>query len=108
MQHPPPLFDVMRKDIDNLEFVEGVRFEFIISLKSNGTKYLLNFDDPCAEICNSKESVDLATAGRHRGFSIYTLNTKYSIKLNWEGMLSCKTHILVFSSHLEMCIKLLH
>ena len=31
----------MQKEIENLEFVRGVNFEFIDSLKSNGTKYLL-------------------------------------------------------------------
>ena len=56
----------MQKDIDNLEFVQGGHFEFIDSLKNNGTKYLLIFDDSCAEICNAKEFVEIATAGRHR------------------------------------------
>ena len=68
-QHPQPLYDVIQKEIDNLEFLQGVHFEFINSLKNNGTKYLLIFHDSCAEICNSKEFVDIATAGRHRGFS---------------------------------------
>ena len=71
-QRRQPLYDVMQKEIDNLEFVQGVHFEFINSLKNNGTKWLLIFDDSCAEICNSKEFVDIATASRHRGFS-----TKY-------------------------------
>ena len=60
----------MQKEIDNLEFVDGVHFEFINSLKNNGTKYLLIFEDSCAEICNSKEFVDIVTAGRHRRLSI--------------------------------------
>ena len=59
----------MQKEIDNLEFVKCVQFEFINTLKNNGTKYLLIFDVSCAEICNSKEFVDNATAGRHRAFS---------------------------------------
>ena len=28
-QHPQQLLDVVQKEIDNLEFVQGVRFEFI-------------------------------------------------------------------------------
>ena len=59
----------MQKEIKNLEFVRGVNFEFIDSLRNNGTKYLLNFDDSCEEIRNSKDFVDIATAGRHRGVS---------------------------------------
>ena len=67
----------MQKEVDNLEFVQGVHFEFINALKNNGTKYLLIFDDSCAKICNSKEFVDVATAGRHRGFS--TIYIKHNL-----------------------------
>ena len=48
-QHSQPLYDVVQKEIENPEFVRGVNFEFIDSLKNNGTKYLLNFDDSCAK-----------------------------------------------------------
>ena len=68
-QHFQPLYDVMQKEIESLEFVRGVIFEFIDSLKNSGTKYLLICDDSCEEICNSKAFVDIATAGRHRGLS---------------------------------------
>ena len=53
-QHSQPLYNVMQKEIENLEFVQGVNFEFIDSLKNNGTKYLLIFDDSREEICISK------------------------------------------------------
>ena len=59
----------MQKEIGNLEFVQGVNFKFIDSLKNNGTKYLLFFGDSCEKIRNSKASVDIATTGRHRGLS---------------------------------------
>ena len=68
-QHSQLLYDVMQKEIENLGFVRGVKVEFIDSLKNNGTKYLLIFDDSCEKICNSKGFVDIATAGRHRGLS---------------------------------------
>ena len=45
-----PLYNVMQKETENLEFVKGVNFEFIDSLKNNSTKYLLIFDDSCEEI----------------------------------------------------------
>ena len=35
----------MQKEIENLEFVQLVNFEFIDSLKNNGKKHLLIFDD---------------------------------------------------------------
>ena len=65
-QQSQPLYNVMQKEIENLEFVPGVCFEIIDSLESNGTRYLLFFDDSFEEICNSKAFVDIATAGRHR------------------------------------------
>ena len=68
-QHSQPLYDVMEKEIENLEHMHGVNFEIIDSLKNNGTKFLLNFDDLSEEICNSKTFVDIVTAGRHRGLT---------------------------------------
>ena len=52
-RHSRPLYDVMQEELENLEFVQGVNFEFFDSLKNNGTKYLLIFDDSCGEVCNS-------------------------------------------------------
>ena len=64
-QDSQPFYNVVQKEIKNLEFVQGVNFEFFDSLKNNGTKYLLIFDDSCEELSISKASVDIATAGRH-------------------------------------------
>ena len=98
-QHSQPLYNVMQKKIENLEFVQGVNFEFIGSLKNNGTKYLLIFDDSCEEICNSKAFVDIATAGRHRGLS--TIYIKHNLfhqnKLGRDVELQ-NTHIVLFKS----------
>ena len=57
----------MQKEIEELEFDPGVNFELIDSLKNNGTKCLLIFDDSCEEIFYSKAFVDNATVGRHHG-----------------------------------------
>ena len=46
-QYSQPLYNVMQKETKNLEFVQGVNFEFIDSLKNNGAKYLLLFVDSC-------------------------------------------------------------
>ena len=98
-QHSQTLYDVMQKEIKNLEFVQGVNFESIDSLKNNGTKYLLIFDDSCEEICNSKAFIDIATAGRHRGLS--TIYIKHNIfhqsKLGRDIELQ-NTHIVLFKS----------
>ena len=98
-QHSQPLYDVMQEEIESLEFVRGVHFEFIDSLKNNGTKYLLVFDDSCEEICNSKAFVDIATAGRHRSLSkIYIKhNLFHQSKLGRDIELQ-NTHIVLFKS----------
>ena len=62
-QNSQPFYDFMQKDIEKLEFVRGVSFEFFDSLKNNGTKYLLIFDGSCEEISHSKAFVDLPRLG---------------------------------------------
>ena len=76
-QYYQSLYDKMQKEIDCIEFVKGVNFELIDSLKNNGTKYLLIFDDSCEEVCSSKEFVKIITAGRHRGLS--TIYIKHNL-----------------------------
>ena len=98
-QHSQPLYDVMQKETEYLEFVQGASFEFIDSLKNNCTKNLLIFDDFCEEICNSKAFVDIATAGRHRGLS--TIYIKHNL-FHWSKLGSDvelqNTHIVLFKS----------
>ena len=91
------LYDVMQKEFEKLEFVRGVNFEFIDSLKNNGTKYLLFFDDSCEEICNSKAFVDIAAAGRHRGLSTIYIkhNLFHQSQPGRENELQ-NTHIVLF------------
>ena len=66
----------MQKEIENLEFVQGVNFELIDSLKNNGAKYLLIFDDSYEEIFNSKAFADIATAERHWGLGTIYIKHK--------------------------------
>ena len=75
-QHPQPLYHVMQEEIDYLDFVQGVNFEFKNSLKNHGTKYLLIFDISCEEICSSKAFVYIVTAGRHRGLNTIFIKHK--------------------------------
>ena len=93
----------MQKEIENLEFVQGVNFEFIDSLKNNGTKYLLIFDDSCEEICNSKAFVDISTAWRHRGLSTIYIkhNLFHQSKLGRDVELQ-NTHIVLFKSRRDV------
>ena len=68
----------MQKEIENLEFVQCVNFEFINSIKNNGTKYLLTYHNSFEEICHSKAFVDNATAGRHSGLSTSYIKHNFS------------------------------
>ena len=81
-QHSQLLYDVMQKEIENLEFVRGVNFELIDSLKNNGTKYLVIFDDSSEKLCNSRAFVDIATDGRHRGLSTINIKQSFFTKAN--------------------------
>ena len=89
----------MQKEIENLEFEQGVNFEYIDSLKNSGTEYLLIFDDSCEEFCNSKAFVDIATAGKHRGLN--TIYIKHNLfdqsKLGRDVELQ-NTHTVLFKS----------
>ena len=89
----------MQKEIEKLEFVQGVNFEITDSLKDDGTKYLSIFDDSCQKICNSKAFVDIAIAGRHGGLS--TVYIKHYLfhqsKLGRDVELQ-NTHIVPFKS----------
>ena len=97
-QHSQP-FSMLREKTENLEFVRGVNFEFFDSLKNNGTKYLLIFDNSCEKFCNSKAFVDIATAGRHRGPSTIYIkhNFFHQSKLGRDVELQ-DTHIVPFKS----------
>ena len=98
-QHSQTLYYVRQNQIENLEFVLGVNFEIIDSLKNNGTKYLLIFDDSCEEICNSKTLVDVATAGIHRRLSTIYIkhNLFHQSKLGRDLELQI-THIVLLKS----------
>ena len=89
----------MQKEIENLEFVRGVIFEIIDSLKNNGTKYLLFIDDSCEEICNSKAFVDIATSGRQRGLNTTYIKHNFSHQSKlWRDVELQNTHIVLFKS----------
>ena len=98
-QYSQPFYEVMQKEIENLEFVQGVNFEFIDSLRNNSTKYLLILDDSFEEICQSKTFVDFATTGRQWGLS--TIYIKHNLfdqsKLGRDVELQ-NTHIILFKS----------
>ena len=89
----------MQKEIENLNFVRGVNFEFIDSLKNNGTKCLLNSNDSSEEICNLKAFVDTSTAGRHRGLSTIYIKHNFFHQSKLGRLVELQnTHIVLFES----------
>ena len=95
----------MQNEIENLEFVQGVNFEFIDSLKNKGTKYLLVFEDSPEEFCNSKAFNDVPTAARHEGLSTIYIkhNLFHQSKLGRDVELQ-NTHIVFFKSPPDMML----
>ena len=89
----------MKKEIENFEFMRGINLKFIGSLKNNGTKNLLNFDNSCEEICNSKAFVDIAKPGRHHGLSTIYIkhNLFHQSRLGRDVELQ-NIHIVLFKS----------
>ena len=100
-QNSQPINDVMQREIESLEFVQRVNFEFMDSLRNNGKKYLLIFDDSFEEICISNAFVDIATAWRHCDWALLTLNTTFFVNANLSETLSSKTRTF-FSSNLPV------
>ena len=96
-QHSQPLYDVMQKGIENLEFLRGVIFEFIDSLKNNGTKCLFIFDNSCVKICNSKAFADIATARRHLS-TVYIKHSFFHQRKQGRDVELQNTHIVPFKS----------
>ena len=69
-QHSQLFQDPMQKGIESFDvLLQCIILEFIASLKNNGTKCFLFFDDSCEEIGNSKTFVDNATTGGDRELS---------------------------------------
>ena len=89
----------MQKGFENLEFFQGVNFEFVESLTDNSTKYSLIFDDSCEGICTSKAFVDDAAAGRYRILSTIYIkhNLSHQSKIGRDPELQ-KTHTVLFKS----------
>ena len=89
----------MQKEIENLEFLQGVNFEFTESLKNNGTNDLFLIDDSCEEICNSEAFVDIATARRHQRLSIiYNKHNLFHQSNLGKDVWLQNTHIVLFKS----------
>ena len=87
------LYDVMQKEIENLEFVRGVNFELIDSLKNNGTKYLTT---PLKRFANQKPLLTLPALGDIGVWAQSTLNTTFFTRANQEDTLSY--NIVLFKS----------
>ena len=72
----------MQKEIENLEFVQGVNFEFIDSLKNNGTKNLLIFDVPAKKFATSQPLLPMPPLRDIGVWAQSTLNPTFFTRAN--------------------------
>ena len=87
----------MQKEFENLDFFQRETFELVDSLKNNGTKYLLIFDNSCGEVCLSKAFVEIAASGRYRGLHTFCIkqNLFHQSQFETDFALQVK-HIVLF------------
>ena len=65
----------------------------------NNEIIVLVFDDSCDEIYNDKEFVELATAGRHKGFDVIHIKHNLFQQSRWSRTIDLNTsHIISFKS----------
>ena len=72
----------MQKEIENVEFVHGVNFEFIDSIKKTAVKYLSIFDDSCKRFAIQKPWLLLLPQEDIVDWVLFTLSTTCFIKVN--------------------------
>ena len=96
-----PIYDVMQKDLENLEFIRGVIFQYIDSVKTTVqfTCDSLTTHDSCEEVCNLKVFIEVATTGSYRGLSTiyFKHNLFHQSKLKRDVELQ-NTQIVLFKS----------
>ena len=72
----------MQRAIDKLEFVQGVQFEVVNSLKSSGTDYLLFLMTHVQKFATLRSLQTSLPLADNADLVLYTLNTIYSAKVN--------------------------
>ena len=96
-QHSQPLYNVLQEEIQNLDFVQGVKFGIFGFVNKQRCKLHFFFDGSCEEICNSKAFVDVVTAESHRGLStIYIKHNLFHQSKLGRGVALQNTHIVFF------------
>ena len=97
-QHYQEAYEKLKRDVEEIEFVQGLDFDLINqSFTHDGKKRLLIFDDFSEELLKSKDFTRIATAGRHLGLHVlcikHNLFHKSPIGRDVELQL---THIVLF------------
>lgn len=98
-QYYQVLYDRILETVENIEFIKFTDFQMIQKFPNDGTNYLLIFDDSSTEILESKVFEKIATAGRHRKFSVIYIkhNLFHKSSLGRDVELQ-NTHIILFKS----------
>ena len=72
----------MQKENENVELVRGVNFDFIDSLKNNGTKYLPFLANPVKGFAIQRLLLTLAQLGDIGVWAQSTINTTFFTRAN--------------------------
>ena len=97
-QHFQTLYEVMLNEVENIEFVQGVAFNFIESRENKGINYLLFFDDSCQKTI-FREFEKVGVAGSHRGVNtIYLKHNLFHLSIIGRVTEMQNTHIVLFKS----------
>ena len=93
------IYDFLPKEVENLNFVQGVNFEFIDSSKNKGPRHLLVFENADQKIRKSNKFVVIALAGSYRGLkTLYFKNKLFHWSKLCRDFELQKTHILLSES----------
>ena len=104
-QHSQPLSDVMQKDVENLEFVLSVNFEFIDSFERIGAKYLLVLAIHGRRLAIQKHLLLLQLLDELAEWVLFKLSTTCFLKAELDKTLSSRTRTMFLSSLPEMWCK---
>ena len=104
-QYYQSLYDKMQKEIYYIEFVKGVNFELIDSLKNNGTKYLLFLTMLVRKCAVPKSLSKLPQLEDTVDLALYTLSTTGFTRARSDAILSYKLHTIHCSSRPGMLCK---
>ena len=91
--------------IADIEFIQGVDFDLIENLPTDGTKYLHLIDYSLDILFKSEKFNAIATAGRHRNLNLVSIKHNLFRKNKTGRENEMQTTHIICSIHPEICSK---